>query len=330
MAAINAANEGHALAYGEDVHTKACEQAFNELFDAEVITRLMFNGTGANVAALGTLMASIPGPNHAIVCTDWSHINTDETAAPERVLSTKLMDVPTTDGKLTPDQIKEVADWRGQVHHPQPALVSITQPTELGTLYSIDQVLAICHTAHELDMLVHMDGARIGNATASLGGSRETLRAFTIDAGLDAISFGGTKNGCIGAEAVVFLNPEAAVGSQFVQKQVTQLPSKQRYIAAQLNALLADDLWIALGQQSNAMAQQLHIAVKDLPGIEAGQPPAVNSIYPMLPPEVIVPLQEWSFFWDWDPSKHQVRWMSAWDTSDGDVEAFVAGLRSLL
>lgn len=330
MAAINAANEGHALAYGDDAHTKACEQGFAELFDAEVVTRLMFNGTGANVAALGTLMASKPGPNHAVVCTDWSHINTDETAAPERVLSTKLMDVPTTDGKLTPEQIREVSHFRGNVHHPQPAIVSITQPTELGTLYTIDEIRAICATAHELDMLVHMDGARIGNATASLGGTRETLRAFTIDAGLDAISFGGTKNGCIAAEAVVFLNPDAAVGSNYVQKQVTQLPSKMRYIAAQLNALLADDLWIRLGEQSNAMAQQLYAAVKDLPGIDAGEPPAVNSIYPKLPPEMIAPLQEWSFFWDWDPAQHQVRWMSAWDTTAQDVEAFVTGIRSLV
>jgi threonine aldolase len=178
-------------------------------------------------------------------------------------------------------------------------------------------------------MLVHLDGARIANATASLGGTREALRSFTVDAGVDAVSFGGTKNGLLGADAVVFLNREAAVGSEYVRKQVTQLPSKMRFLAAQFNAVLGDDLWLCLGEHSNTMAQLLHDRVAVLPGVEAGPSPAVNSIYPALPPSIIKPLQAWSFFWDWDVTKHQVRWMTAWDTTIEDVEAFVAGVAEL-
>lgn len=327
--AVVAANAGHCLAYGEDAHTAHCEEMFVGLFDAEVVTRLTFNGTGANVAALACLMATHGGPNQAIVCSSWAHIHTDETAAPERILSTKLVDVPSDDAKLTPDQLREAAAYRGQVHHAQPGVVSITQPTELGTLYTVDEIVALCDTAHELGMLVHLDGARIANATASLGGTREALRSFTVDAGVDAVSFGGTKNGLLGADAVVFLNREAAVGSEYVRKQVTQLPSKMRFLAAQFNAVLADDLWLCLGEHSNTMAQLLHDRVAVLPGVEVGPSPAVNSIYPALPPSIIKPLQAWSFFWDWDVTKHQVRWMTAWDTTIEDVEAFVAGVAEL-
>lgn len=327
--AIAAANEGHQLAYGEDAHTARCEDLFSELFDADVVTRLTFNGTGANISALATMMASSTGPHRAVVCSKWAHINVDETAAPERVLATKLIDLPSDDAKITPAQLRDVGHDIGVVHHAQPGIVSITQPTELGTLYSIDEIVTICDTAHELGMLVHLDGARIANATAALGASRETLRAFTIEAGVDAMSFGGTKNGLLGAEAVIYFNREIATGSEYVRKQVTQLPSKMRYLAAQFNALLADDLWIELGARSNAAAQLLHDGVEDLPGVDVGPSPAVNSIYPILPAEIIKPLQDWSFFWDWDPTRNQVRWMTAWDTTPDDVDTFVAGVRAL-
>ena len=179
-------------------------------------------------------------------------------------------------------------------------------------------------------MLVHLDGARIANATAALGGTRATLRAFTIDAGVDAMSFGGTKNGLIGADAVVFLNRQVATGSDYVRKQVTQLPSKMRFLAAQFNALLADDLWIALGAGANGSAQLLHRGVAGLPGVDAGPTPAVNSMYPILPEAIVEPLQHWSFFWDWDKPRHQVRWMTAWDTSAHDIERFIAGVADVL
>ncbi len=328
--AVIAANNGHALAYGSDDHTAECERRFSALFGAEVTTRLCFNGTGANVAALATMLGALKGPRHAVVCTNWSHIEADETGAPERVLGTKLIDLSSPDAKLTPSMVESVTRLRGVVHHVQPAIISITQPTELGTLYTPEEISALCATAHRHDMLVHLDGARIANATAALGGDTDALRSFTGDAGVAVVSCGGTKNGAFGAEAVVFLNPDVETGSAYVRKQVTQLPSKMRFIAAQFNALLDDGLWIHLGEHSNAMASRLHDLVADIDGIDPGAAPQVNSLFPILPPELIEPLRAWCFFWDWDPSIHQVRWMTAWDTTDADVDSFVAGVRALV
>jgi threonine aldolase len=327
--AVIAANDGHALAYGADASTHECEQRFRDLFDADVTTRLAFNGTGANVLALATLLGSLPGPNHAVVCTDWAHIAVDETGAPERALGTKLMALPSPGAKLVPEQLAELAQVQGVQHHAQPGVVSITQATELGTLYSIDEIAALCDQAHALGMLVHLDGARIANAVAALGNTRSTLRAMTIEAGVDAVSFGGTKNGLLGAEAVVFCSPASSVGSEYVRKQVTQLPSKMRFLAAQFNAVLEGDLWLSLASHANTMATELHHATANLPGVLLGDPPAVNSVFPRLPREVIQPLRDWCFFWDWDTSIDQVRWMTAWDTTSDDVATFAKGVEVL-
>jgi threonine aldolase len=327
--AVLAANDGSALAYGDDDHTRECSARFRDLFGADVTTRLTFNGTGANIVALATLLGSLPGPNHAVVCTDWAHIAVDETGAPERALATKLIDLPAPDAKLVPDQLAALAHVQGVQHHAQPGVVSITQATELGTLYTIDEIAALCDQAHALGMLVHLDGARLANAVAALGGTRSTLRAMTIDAGVDAVSFGGTKNGLLGAEAVVFLSPAAAVGSQYVRKQVTQLPSKMRFLAAQFNAVLDNDLWIDLARHANTMAGELYRLTSTLDGVDLGGPPAVNSLFPRLAPEVIAELREWCFFWDWDVSSNQVRWMTAWDTSAEDVATFARGVEVL-
>jgi threonine aldolase len=327
--AVVDANSGHALAYGSDEHTAECERRFSELFGVEVITRLCFNGTGANVAALATMLGSLKGPHHAVVCTNWSHIEADETGAPERALGTKLIDLPSPDAKITPEMIESVVHLQGVVHHVQPGIVSLTQPTELGTLYAAAEIAAVCDTAHRHNMLVHLDGARIANATAALGGDVAALRSFTIDAGVDVVSFGGTKNGAFGAEAVIFLNRDVETGSAYVRKQVTQLPSKMRFIAAQFNAMLTNDLWIRLGEHSNAMAKRLHGLVSDIEGVEIGPLPQVNSLFPTLPADLIEPLRAWCFFWDWDPTINQVRWMTAWDTTDEDIESFAAGVRSL-
>ncbi|MET0146990.1 MAG: beta-eliminating lyase-related protein [Ilumatobacteraceae bacterium] len=321
LAAIESANHGHALAYGDDPWTAACEDAFRELF-GDVTMLLTFNGTGANVVALGSIL----GPADAVVCTEWAHIATDETGAPERILGTKLMTRSSPDAKLRPADIDELAHLIGVVHHAQPAVVSITQSTELGTVYTPDEVAAVCDAAHRLDMTVHMDGARIANATAALGADVAALRSFTIDAGVDVLTFGGTKNGLVGGEAVVFLRPDLARRAQLVRKQVTQLPSKMRFVAAQFLALLDDGLWLRLAADANAMAARLYGAVDGLAAIDAGPPPAVNSLYPVLPTEIIEPLRRWSFFWDWDVARHQVRWMTAWDTTAEDVERFVAGV----
>ncbi len=330
LEAIAQADAGHQPAYGDDIHSARCAERFNELFDADVVTRLTFNGTGANILALATLMGHLPGPHHAIVCSSWAHINIDETGAPERILGTKLIDLASDDAKITPGQLREVGHLQGNVHHVQPGILSITQPTELGALYTPAEIKAICDAAHEMGMLVHIDGARIANATAALGGTREALRSFTIDAGVDVLSFGGTKIGAMGAEAVVFLNQDVSAGSEYLRKQVTQLSSKMRYLAAQFNGLLADDLWIELGANANGMARALHAQVADLPAIELGPTPEANSMYPFLPKEILEPLQQWSFFWDWDETRNQVRWMAGWDTTEADVDQFVRGIRRLL
>ena len=328
--AVIAANEGHALAYGDDALTRECSARFRDLFGADVSTRLTFNGTGANILAIATMLGSLDGPHHAVVCTDWAHINVDETGAPERALGTKLIDLPSPDAKLVPEQLADLAHFQGVQHHVQPGVVSITQATELGTLYSPDEIAALCDQAHSMGMLVHLDGARIANATAALGGTRETLRAFTIDAGVDSVSFGGSKNGLLGAEAVIFLNHEASTGSQYVRKQITQLPSKMRFLAAQFIAVLHDDLWISLASHANEMATELHRMASGIPGIELGDAPEVNSLFPVLPAEAIDPLRDWCFFWDWDVSRHQVRWMTAWDTTAEDVATFSAGVAAQL
>ncbi len=328
--AIATANVGHMLAYGDDRITEECSARFRDLFGADVTTCLTFNGTGANVLALATLLGSLPGAHHAVVCTAGAHIAVDETGAPERLLGTKLIDLPASDGKLVPEQLAELAAIQGVQHHVQPGVVSITQATELGTLYSADEITALCDQAHALGMLVHLDGARIANATAALGGTREALRSFTIDAGVDALSFGGTKNGLLGAEAVVFLSPSASVGSKYIRKQVTQLPSKMRFLAAQFNAVLDDDLWIDLATHANTMATELHRSTVDIPGVELAGPPAVNSIFPLLPPDAITPLRDWCFFWGWDSAPNAVRWMTSWDTTIEDVKAFSAGVEAII
>ena len=328
--AIARANSGHALAYGDDAHTRECSDRFRDLFGVDVTTRLTFNGTGANVLALATLLGALPGAHHGIVCTDWAHIAVDETGAPDRVLGAKLIDLPSEGGKLVPEQLVEAAAAQGVQHHVQPGVVSITQATELGTLYTPEEVAALCDQAHALGMLVHLDGARIANATAALGASRSALRSLTVDAGVDAVSFGGTKNGLLGAEAVVFLDPACEAGSKYVRKQVTQLPSKMRYLAAQFNAVLHDDLWISLAAHSNSMATELHRSTVGIAGVELGDPPAVNSVFPRLPPDCIAPLRDWCFFWDWDTTRHEVRWMTAWDTTIDDVRTFAAGVEAIV
>jgi threonine aldolase len=321
IAAIVAANRGHALAYGDDEWTRECETRFTELFGEPVVTLLTFTGTGGNVVGLTTLLR----PVDAVVCAGGSHVNADEAGAMERIAGAKLIDLDAPDGKLVPDQLRDIAPMLGNEHHAQPAVVSITQSTELGTVYTAAEVAALCETAHAMDLKVHLDGARIANATAALGSSVAALRSFTIDAGVDVLTFGGTKNGLVGGEAVVFLDPTLADRARFIRKMVTQLPSKMRFVAAQFNAILDADLWLRNARHSNEMAALLYDAVVDLDGVDVAKP-QVNGLFPTLPSDVIAALQDWSFFWDWDVASHQVRWMTSWDTTADDVERFAAGV----
>lgn len=326
MAAMVAANEGHALAYGADRWTQEAQARFRDLFGPSSEAFLVWNGTGANVLALATMVR----PADCVVCTEWAHIAVDEAGAPERLLGAKLLTLPSTTAKLVPEQLTELAHLQGVQHHAQPGVVSLTQSTELGTLYTADEVAALCDTAHRMGMYVHLDGARIANATAALGGTHAALRSFTVDAGVDAVSFGGTKAGLVGGEAVVFLNPALAERAMYIRKMVTQLPSKMRFVAAQFNALLHDDLWIRLAEHSNGMAQHLYAATRTIRGVEFDHAPQVNSLFPVLPAAAIEPLRDWCFFWDWDVSRGQVRWMTGWDTTVEDVDRFAAGVRSIL
>ncbi len=326
LAALAAANEGHALAYGSDRWTAEALARFRDLFGPSTEAFLVWNGTGANVMALACMIR----PADSVVCSQWAHIAVDETGAPERILGAKLQTLPTTDGKIVPAQLDALRYLIGDQHHAQPGVLSITQSTELGTLYSPAEITALCETAHSMGMLVHLDGARIANATAALGGTVDALRSFTVDAGVDVVSFGGTKAGLAFGEAVVFLNSSLAARAAFIRKQVTQLPSKMRFIAAQFEALLADDLWIRLAAHANGLATRLHAATDGLPGLTYDAPPQVNSVFPTLPAALIGPLQEWCFFWDWDTSRNQVRWMTAWDTTVDDVDRFAAGVAAAL
>lgn len=325
LEALVRANGGHALAYGSDRWTAEAEARFRDLFGSHATPLLAWNGTGANVLALATMIR----PADMVLCSRWAHIAVDETGAPERILGSKLQTLPSADGKIVPDQLLALVHYIGDQHHAQPGVVSITQSTELGALYTADEIAALCDTAHRLGMKVHLDGARIANATAALGGTVEAMRSFTVDAGVDAVSFGGTKAGMAFGEAVVLLDPSLAARAPFIRKQVTQLPSKMRFVAAQFNALLDDDLWIRLAEHANRLATRLYEATKDIPKVSYDAAPQVNSVFPILPAEVVEPLQDWCFFWPWDPSRGQVRWMTAWDTTEDDVDRFAAGVRAL-
>jgi threonine aldolase len=315
LAGLAAVNAGHVTSYGDDPFTAEAVAKFRDLLGEQVEVFFVFNGTGANVTALQSLLH----PWQNVICTQTAHINWDEAGAPERFLGSKLVDVPTPDGKLTPDLIRASFVGRGDVHHVQPTVVSITQSTELGTLYSLDELRAIADTTHELEMHLHMDGARICNAAASLG---VELRETTADVGVDVLSFGGTKNGLMGGEAVVFFRPELARHTPNIRKQQMQLASKMRFISAQFLALFDGDLWRHNATHANAMARRLHDAVVDVPGVSITQPVQANGVFARLPEQAIPKLQEAYPFYEWDAASHEVRWMCSWDTTEDDVDSF--------
>ncbi|BDI24129.1 low specificity L-threonine aldolase [Herbiconiux sp. L3-i23] len=323
LAALAAANGGHQVAYGGDVYTARLQQVVREHFGESAETFPVFNGTGANVVALTSMMPRWG----AVIAADTAHINTDEAGAPERVSGLKLLTVPTPDGKLTPDLVATEAWGWGDEHRAQPLAVSITQTTELGTLYSPTEVRAIADYAHDNGMAVHMDGARIWNAAAALG---VDFRAFTADAGVDVLSFGGTKNGLLGAEAIVVLDPARATGLTYLRKLSMQLTSKMRFASAQLLALFDDDLGIRSAAHANAMAARLRAAIEDVPGLSFSQSTDANAVFAVLDNAAADRIRERYRFYDWDRAAGQVRWMCAFDTTEADVDAFAAAIREEL
>ncbi|TYL53736.1 threonine aldolase family protein [Agromyces mariniharenae] len=328
--AIAAANGGHQIAYGEDQYTERLQAVFAGHFGEGVEVFPVFNGTGANVTGLQSMLPRWG----AVVSASTAHINSDEGGAPERVGGIKLLTVPTPDGKLTPELIDREAWGWGDEHRAQPLVASITQTTELGTAYTAEEIRAIADHVHERGMRLHLDGARLSNAAASLG---LPLRAFTRDAGVDVLSFGGTKNGALGAEAIVVLNPEASEGLKYLRKLNMQLASKMRFVSAQLVALLEGDLWIRSASHANAMARRLRdaldagIASGDLPGLGFTQETQSNGVFATLPAGVADRLRDRGFkFYDWDASRNEVRWMCSFDTSEADIDDFVTGIREEL
>jgi threonine aldolase len=323
LAALAEVNTPAALAYGADRWTAELEDRFRTLFGAPVETLLCWGGTGANVVGL----ASVLHPWQAVVCAESAHIMVDECGAPTRFMGSMLLTVPSDDGKLTPAAIERYREWMGDEHHPQPGAVSISQVTEMGSVYTVDEIAAIGAAAHEAGMLLHLDGARIANAVAATGADLPTM---IRDTGVDVMTFGATKNGALYGEAVVFLRPELAASARFVRKQAGQLPSKARFISAQILALLDDDLWIENARHANAMARLLADRVRAIDGVRLAHEPEANALFVHLPPEAIIRLQEWSFFWDWDEHTHQVRWMTSFVTTEADIDAFVAGVEAVL
>ncbi|MBG0740719.1 low specificity L-threonine aldolase [Paeniglutamicibacter antarcticus] len=323
LQALAAANDGHQVSYGEDVYTARLQEVMRGHFGAGVEVFPVFNGTGANVLSLQSVLPRWG----AVVCARTAHINMDENGAPERVGGMKLLSVATPDGKLTPELIDQEAWGWGDEHRAQPLAVSITQTTELGTCYTPEEVRAIADHVHERGMFVHMDGARLANAAAHLD---VPLRAFTSDAGVDVLSFGGTKNGLLYGEAVVALNPEATKGLLYLRKMNMQLASKMRFISAQFLALLEGDLWLRSARHANAMAARLRAGVDSIAAVRPTQATESNGVFAVLPEGAADRLRESFRFYDWDEAAREVRWMCAFDTTEADVDAFLAAIRSEL
>lgn len=316
LAAIHEANSGHVTSYGADPYTARLREVMKQHFgpDAEVFP--VFNGTGANVVGL---QAACPRWG-AVICAQGSHIDTDECGAAERVAGLKLLSLPSPDGKLTPALVAQKAWGFGDEHHAQPAVVSITQSTEVGTTYTAEETSALSRYAHSLGMRTHLDGARLANAAASSGAS---LKELTTDAGIDIFSLGGTKNGCLFAEAVVVVDKALAHDLRYLRKMDMQLASKMRFLSAQLLALYEGDLWLRSARHANAMARYLADGLAGVPGVSVTQPVQANGVFAILPPETAARARTAFSFYDWDHTRGEVRLMCSFDTTEEDINALV-------
>lgn len=323
MDALAAANKGHEVGYGADPYTEEAISIFKQKFGQETDVYFVFNGTGANVLGLSCLTDSY----HAILCTEAAHINEDECGAPEKFTSTKLWDFYASDAKLNPEMLRYTLPNLGDEHRVQPRVISITQATEFGTLYSVDEIKALSQFAHSNGMYLHMDGARIANAAVSLG---LDFKAFTKDAGVDVVSFGGTKNGLMYGEAVLFFNPELSKRAKFFRKQSMQLASKMRYISAQFVAYFNNELWKKNATHANAMAQEVSLEIMELPGAKLFHPVQANGIFVQLPREVINGLREKHFFYIFDEKNDVARFMCSYNTPENEVKRLVQDLKSEL
>lgn len=321
--ALKNANQGHVIAYGDDPYTEAAGNKLKRIFGGDVEVFFVYNGTGANVLGLSSVLDSY----QAVICADTAHIQTDECGAPEKFTGCKLLTVPTADGKLTIEGISKHMHGIGFEHHVQPRVISITQATEMGTLYTPMEIREIVDYAHKNKMFLHMDGARIANAAVAL---ELGFADFTARTGVDILSFGGTKNGLMFGEAVIFFNRRLADNFKYIRKQGMQLASKMRYISAQFNAYLENDLWRKSAQHANAMARLLASEVEKIPQIKITQKVQANGIFAIVPPEIIPALQQEYFFYIWNEETSEVRWMCSFDTTEEDIQKFVAKIRQCL
>ncbi len=317
LKAIEQANSAHALAYGDDDYTLRAQEAFNYLFGREVSTFFMFNGTGCNVTILKALTQSF----NSIICAESAHINVDECGAPERHTGCKVISIPTPDGKLTPELIRPQLTGFGFCHHSQPKVITISQTTELGTLYSPVEVRALADLAHDYGMYLHVDGARIANAVVASGVS---LRELTIDAGVDAISFGGTKNGMMMGEAAIFFDKSLAANFLYERKQSMQLYSKMRFVASQYCAYLNGGLWLELASHANEMAAYFEQRLRAFPHITITQPRTANALFVIFPTALRDALRDDYFFYDWNEQSGEVRLMCSFDTTKEQIDDFIS------
>jgi threonine aldolase len=323
LEAIQKANLGHASAYGNDEYTARAVKKFKEHFGKDTDVYFVYNGTGANVLGLKTITESF----NSIICAETAHLNVDECCAPERFTGCKLPTVPTNDGKISVEKLKHHVYGFGDQHHAQPKVISITQPTELGTLYTLKEVKELADYAHNNNMLLHVDGARLSNAAASLN---KSLKEITFDLGVDVLSFGGTKNGMMFGEAVVFRNKELSRNFAFIRKQGMQLASKMRFISAQFEEMLSNDLWFKNAQHSNKMAKTLADEVKNIPKIKITQKVEANGVFAIVPEQYVPNLQKEYFFYVWNEQTSEVRWMCSFDTTEEDIHNFVALLKKIV
>jgi len=323
LKAIESANVGHSKGYGDDTWSNEAVELFRKEFGDDTEVFIVLTGTGANILGIQSAIQSF----HSVICAETAHIHTDECGAPEKFTGSKIIPVATHNGKITPEQIGKYLHGFEFEHHSQPGLISITQVSELGTVYTVDEIKALADLAHLHGMFLHMDGARISNAAVSLG---LPFRAFTKDAGVDILSFGGTKNGMMIGEAVLFFNPAFALQSKYYRKQAAQLFSKMRFVGAQFVPYLRDEIWKTNATHSNRMAKILEAEIRKLKGVEITQLVQGNGVFAIVPKEIIPQLQNEYFFYLWDEHRGEVRWMTSFDTTEEDIMNFAKLLRDLL
>jgi threonine aldolase len=320
--AMAEANHGHVIAYGDDAYTSGAVKIFQKHFGKDIAVYFVFNGTAANVLGITAVTHSW----HSVICSDIAHLQVDECGAPEKYSGCKLLPVPSPDGKLTPEGILPHLHDFGFEHHSQPRVISITQATEMGTVYTIEEIKEIARLGKKFQIFLHMDGARLANAAVSLECS---LQEITGKAGVDVLSFGGTKNGMMYGEAIVFFNPGLTEEFKYIRKQGMQLGSKMRFISAQFSALLSNDLWLKNARHANQMARYLEQRLREIPQIIITQPVQANAVFAILPAKYIEDLQKKFFFYVWNEKTSEVRWMTSFDTTSDDIDRFVAEIRKL-